>query len=67
VILENTADNIVLGQVTGQNITIARSRIAGMKPSSVSLMPEGLLTHLSGQQQRDLFTFLLTLPPENNK
>jgi putative heme-binding domain-containing protein len=67
VILENTEENVVLGQITGQNITVARHRIASMKPSSVSLMPEGLLTHLSAQQQRDLFTFLLTAQPENKK
>ncbi|HEX3719225.1 MAG TPA: heme-binding protein [Verrucomicrobiae bacterium] len=63
VILSNTPEKLVLGQVTGRSIEIARSQIVRAKPSSVSLMPEGLLRGLSRQQQRDLMTFLLSSPP----
>ena len=63
VVLSETSDNVVLGQVTGASITIARSQITSMKASSVSLMPEGLLQPLSAQEQKDLLTFLLTAPP----
>jgi putative heme-binding domain-containing protein len=63
VILSETPEEITLGQVTGKSVEIARKRIARVKPSSVSLMPEGLLKGLSAQQQRDLLTFLLTSPP----
>jgi hypothetical protein len=35
-----------------------------MKPSSVSLMPEGLLKGLTAEQQRDLLTFLLLAEPK---
>jgi putative heme-binding domain-containing protein len=65
VILADTPETIVLGQVTGQNITVTKSRIARMKASSVSLMPEGLLQALNAQQQRDLLAFLLTAPPND--
>jgi putative heme-binding domain-containing protein len=63
VILSDTPDKLVLGQVTGQNLEIPRNKIVRAKPSAVSLMPEGLLKGLSGQQQRDLLTFLLVTPP----
>lgn len=67
VILQNNPDNVVLGQVTGQSLTIEKSKIVAMKASSVSLMPEGLLQGLTSQQQKDLFTFLLTSKAEDKK
>ena len=67
VILSETPDTLVLGQVTGKSLTIPRNQIANMKASSVSLMPEGLLQTLNAQQQNDLLTFLLTAAPENKK
>jgi putative heme-binding domain-containing protein len=63
VVLNDTAENVVLGQVTGNSLTIAKSRIVSMKASSLSLMPEGLLQQLSPQEQKDLLTFLLMAPP----
>ncbi|HZV34954.1 MAG TPA: c-type cytochrome, partial [Verrucomicrobiae bacterium] len=63
VIMEDRADALVLGQATGQTLTVEKSKIAGMKASSLSLMPEGLLNPLTPQQQRDLFTFLLMKKP----
>ncbi len=65
VILSETPETLVLGQVTGKSLAIPRSRIASLKASSVSLMPEGLLQALNAQQQSDLLTFLLTAAPEN--
>lgn len=62
-ILENTADAIVLGEVSGNKRTLPKSTVAGMKASSVSLMPPGLWQGLTTQQQKDLMTFLLTTPP----
>lgn len=64
VVMQDTADSVVLGQASGQNLTIPKNKIVGMKASTLSLMPEGLLQTLSAQQQRDLFTFLLTAKPE---
>lgn len=62
VLLRNNGQEVVLGQSSGQSLTIPRSRIAGMSASTVSVMPEGLLNGLSEQQRKDLMTFLLTVP-----
>jgi len=62
VLLEDTPEKIVLGQVTGQALIIQKNQITSMKASSVSLMPEGLLKGLSPQQQKDLLTYLLMQP-----
>jgi putative heme-binding domain-containing protein len=64
--LKDSAAEMVLGGVDGKPITIARDRIAESKASSLSLMPEGLLQGMSGQQVKDLMTFLLR-PPESPK
>ena len=63
IVLEDTADNVVLGDIAGGKRTIAKATIAGMKAAAVSLMPEGLWQALNAQQQRDLMTYLLTEPP----
>ncbi len=60
VVVEDTPQNLVLGQVTGANLVIPKSKIASMTASSLSFMPEGLLQTLTPEQQRDLMTFLLT-------
>jgi putative heme-binding domain-containing protein len=67
VVIKNDQQEVVLGQVTGQNLTIPKEKVSGLKASAVSLMPEGLLKALSAQQQKDLMTFLLTPPPKENK
>jgi len=61
VLLDDNQAGIVLGQVTGRSLKIPKSKVAGMKASAISLMPEGLLKGLTEQQQRDLFRFLLTV------
>jgi putative heme-binding domain-containing protein len=62
VVLSETPERVVLGQVGGKSLEISKNDIVERKASKVSLMPEGLLTRLSSQQQRDLLTFLLTPP-----
>ncbi len=64
VIVDGTSEAVVVGQVTGANLTVARSRIAGMKAASLSLMPEGLLQGLDARAQKDLLTFLLGPVPK---
>jgi len=61
VLLSNNDSEIVLGQVTGKSLRLPKAKVAGMRASAVSLMPEGLLKGLSEQQQKDLLTFLLTI------
>jgi putative heme-binding domain-containing protein len=63
VVLNDTPEQLVLGQVTGVNLAISKKNISAMKASGVSLMPEGLLKNMTAQQQRDLLTFLLIPPP----
>ncbi|MDB6029339.1 MAG: hypothetical protein JWM68_5562 [Verrucomicrobiales bacterium] len=48
--------------VSGKITTIKKSQVASMKPSTISLMPEGLLEAFSEAQRKDLLTFLLTQP-----
>src|SRR5207245_1476401 len=66
VLLRNNQEQVVLGQVTGKNLTMAKTNVVGMKASAISLMPEGLLKPLDAQQQKDLFTFLLLPAPKAN-
>jgi putative heme-binding domain-containing protein len=63
VILRDAPDQLIIGDASGQTNSIPRNKIAGMKASPLSLMPEGLLNSLTAQQQRDLFTFLLIARP----
>ena len=62
VILEESAERIVVADASGATRPIARGAIAAMKASAVSLMPPGLWQNLTTQQQKDLMTFLLTEP-----
>jgi len=62
VLLKNNREQVVLGQPSGKDLTIPKENVAEMKPSAVSLMPEGLMKALTPEQQRDLMTFLLTTP-----
>jgi putative heme-binding domain-containing protein len=61
VLLKNNREEVVLGQVTGKDLTIPKDKVASMKASAISLMPEGLLKSLSVQEQKDLMTFLLNV------
>jgi putative heme-binding domain-containing protein len=62
VIVRSTAESVVLGVVSGDEVEVPRGKIERMEPSKLSLMPENLLSGLSPEQIRDLMTFLLTPP-----
>jgi putative heme-binding domain-containing protein len=47
----------------GKEMIIPRTRVKELRPSSVSLMPAGLLEGLNEIQVRDLLVFLLNSPP----
>jgi len=66
VLLGNERDEVVLGQSTGKNLRIPKAKVAGMKTSAVSVMPEGLLQALDLGQQKDLMTFLLKPRAKDN-
>lgn len=59
ILLEDTAEKVVLGDVTGKSRAFAKSEVKGLKALEISLMPPGLWEGLSAEQRRDLMTFLL--------
>ena len=59
-ITEQTADSLALA--TKEKLhRIARTRIAGIRPQELSLMPEGLTALLSDEEVRDLMAYLRSL------
>lgn len=48
----------------GEPHRLERTQVQSIRPAPVSLMPEGLWEALSATEQRDLMTFLLTVPLE---
>lgn len=64
VLLRNDREEVIVGRASGESLKIPGNRVANVKASAVSVMPEGLLQTLTPDQQRDLMTFLLSPPPE---
>jgi putative heme-binding domain-containing protein len=64
VIQTESRDNLRIADATGHSLVLARENISSIRPSAVSLMPEGLDKALGPGQLKDLLTFLLTLPLE---
>ncbi len=56
-------DKLHVGDTKGNTITIRRDQIETMRPSPVSIMPEGIPKLLGTERLRDLLTYLLTPPP----
>ncbi len=61
VLFKNDAQEVVLGLATGKNQRIPKADVVSIEASAISLMPEGLMSGLTEQQQRDLMRFLLTI------
>lgn len=64
VVLADASDAITLGNASGQPVRIPKSNVKSVKPSSLSLMPEGLDKGLGEAGLKDLMTFLMTVPLE---
>ncbi|MGA1237636.1 MAG: PVC-type heme-binding CxxCH protein [Limisphaerales bacterium] len=62
-IVQQDASQVVIRGLDGQNIAIPRSSIDTLKPAGLSLMPEGLTSHLDDQQARDLLAYLRSSQP----
>ena len=62
-IVEETAGSITLVDGNRQRIVLPRDAVEEMKPSAVSLMPEGQLDKLRDDQIRDLFRYLQSSGP----
>jgi len=58
IITGENSDEIILAQDAQKTHHIARTQIAGLHPSNVSPMPNGLATLLSAQEIADLLAFL---------
>ncbi|MBA4149228.1 MAG: ThuA domain-containing protein [Verrucomicrobia bacterium] len=54
---------LVLADAAGRLTKIPKSQVASMKPSTISLMPEGLMDGLSEQERKDLLTYMMMPPP----
>ena len=68
IIREQTDASLVI-QTANERIVLPREDVEAIKPSTISMMPEGLLEPLSTQEVRDLFAYLAStnqvpLPPD---
>lgn len=62
-IVQRETDGVLTAtDATGQPREISRAKVKSVKPSALSLMPEGLWEAMDDAEQRDLMTFLLTVP-----
>ena len=59
-----SADGVILQLSATATIRLAESDILSRQPSSVSLMPAGLLNGMTPSQFADLYAFLKTLRTE---
>jgi len=57
-ILQEQTDSAVTIQTANERLVLSREDIDVMKPSPVSMMPEGMLSKLSREQVRDLIVYL---------
>jgi putative heme-binding domain-containing protein len=64
VVVGESAAELRLADATGKTVILPRAKVKGLRASTLSLMPEGLLASLNAEQVRDLMTFLLTVPLE---
>lgn len=64
-IIQREADGaLYVVSAAGAVEKLPRAKVRSIKPAPLSLMPEGLWETLSATEQRDLMTFLLTVPLE---
>jgi putative heme-binding domain-containing protein len=64
VMTSQTQGTVTLTNAKAEAITLKRDEIDSIQESSVSLMPEGLLTPLKPQELRDLFAYLQAPAPK---
>lgn len=62
-VVRTEGDAVHIADTDGKVTTVRRGEIEKMKPSALSVMPEGLLKALGPEKLRDLMTFLLLEPP----
>ena len=67
IVVEKDARVVVLRSADGQRIVLPRDDIESITVTGISLMPEGLLQGLSDQEVRDLFGYLRSGQPLNER
>jgi putative heme-binding domain-containing protein len=67
IVVEKDAGVVVLRTADGQRVVLPKDDVEEMRVSGVSLMPEGLLQGLSDQEVRDLFAYLRSGQPLNER
>jgi putative heme-binding domain-containing protein len=67
IVVEKDASVVVMRTADGQRVVLPRGDIDEMRAAGVSLMPEGLLQGLSDQEVRDLFAYLRSGQPLNER
>ncbi|MEZ6071377.1 MAG: c-type cytochrome [Pirellulales bacterium] len=60
--VDETAEAVVLRQAEGKQIVVARGQIEQIGTSGLSLMPEGIEQDVTVQQMADLLSFLKAHP-----
>lgn len=63
-VLRTEGEQWILGDTQGRSTVLDPSQIEEIKPSAVSVMPQGIPEKLSPDQLRDLLTYLMTPPPQ---
>lgn len=63
-VVQSNGDAVSIGDAAGAVTTFAHADIDEIRPLPVSTMPEKLPEQLGDERMRDLFTFLLTPPPQ---
>jgi putative heme-binding domain-containing protein len=59
-IILNQTDRMVTIQTPSEKLTLEKSGIENIKPSQLSMMPDGLLNNLSEEQTANLFAYLMS-------
>ncbi len=67
IVIEKDTRVVVLRTSDGQRVVLPKDDIESMSVTGISLMPEGLLQGLSDQEVRDLFAYLRSGQPLNEK
>ena len=66
-LVDQTPGSVTLLDAKNQRTTVPRARIETLQESPTSLMPDNLLAELKPQQLRDLFAYLQSDPPPDDK
>lgn len=61
--IQGDNDTVRIGDTNGNITTLRREDIEELRASTVSIMPEGVVSKLTEEQLRDLLSFLLLPPP----